>query len=76
MLKLGLGVLGRAGFVMGLDLVFGIQLGGNSVELESTLPRVDEVVAAEKKIRDRADKFVRAIPFLLQLNLIRIGFLF
>jgi hypothetical protein len=75
-LKLGLGMLGRSGFVMGIDLAFGIQLGRNTVELDSTLPRVDEVVAAEKKIRDRADKFVRAIPFLLQLNLIRIGFLF
>mgnify|MGYP003546812678 CR=1 FL=1 len=75
-LKLGLGVMGRSGFVLGIDLAFGIQLGGNTVEFSTTLPRVAEVEAAENKIRNRADKFVRALPFLLQLNLFRIGYLF
>jgi len=75
-LKLGLGLMGRSGFVLGFDLAFGIQLGRNTVSLESDLPRIAEVVAIEQKIRDRADKWVRAIPFLLQLNLIRVGFFF
>lgn len=74
--KLGLGWMGRSGFVVGVDLAFGIQLGGNKVEFSTDLPRIDEVIEVENKIRDRADAFVRALPFLLQLNLIRLGFFF
>jgi hypothetical protein len=75
-LKLGLGFMSRSGLVFGIDLGFGIQLGKNKVEFSTDLPRVAEVEDEENKIRDRADKTVRALPFLMQLNLLRIGFLF
>lgn len=75
-LKLGIGWFGRSGFVVGFDLAFGVQLGGNTVEFGTDLPRIDEVVQTEQKIRDRADTWVRKLPFLLQLNVIRLGFLF
>ena len=74
--KLGIGFLGRAGFVLGIDLAFGIQLGSNTVEFSTDLPRIQEVMDAEEKVRKRADAWVRALPFLLQLNLLRIGYLF
>jgi hypothetical protein len=75
-LKLGIGFMGRSGLVLGIDLAFGIQLGGRTVEFSTSLPRVQEVIAVEDKIRQRADDWVGALPFLLQLNLIRIGYLF
>jgi hypothetical protein len=75
-LKLGLGWFSRSGFAVGFDLAFGLQLGGNTVAFSTDLPRLPEVVQTEEKIRNRADAWVRALPFLLQLNLIRIGFLF
>jgi hypothetical protein len=74
--KLGLGWMGRSGFAVGIDLALGIQLGNNHVELTTDLPRIQEVIDAENKIRDRADAWVRKLPFLLQLNLLRLGFLF
>jgi hypothetical protein len=79
-LKLGLGVMGRDGFVMGIDLALGIQLGGNTVEFDSGLPpgvrQIEEVMKVENDIRKRADTFIRDLPFLAQVNLIRFGFLF
>lgn len=75
-LKLGIGFQGRSGFIMGIDLGFGVQLGSNTVSFSSDLPRVAEVIDAENKIRDRADTWIRGLPFLLQLNLLRIGYLF
>jgi hypothetical protein len=75
-LKLGIGFMGRSGFVMGIDLAFGLQLGRTRVSFQSDLPRIPEVIAIEDKIRKRGDTFVRSLPFLLQLNLIRMGFLF
>jgi hypothetical protein len=74
--KLGIGFMGRSGFVMGVDLALGVQLGGNTVEFGSSLPRIDQVIAAENKIRNRADKFVRDLPLLVQMNLLRFGYLF
>lgn len=74
--KLGLGWMGRSGFVAGIDLALGIQLGNNKVEFTTDLPQIPEVIAEENKIRNRADAWVRNLPFLLQLNLLRLGFLF
>ena len=75
-LKLGIGLFGRSGFALGADLALGVQLGGNRVRFSTDLPRLDEVIAAEDEIRRRADTWVRTLPFLLQLNLVRVGFLF
>jgi len=75
-LKLGIGLFGRSGLALGADLAVGVQLGGNRVQFGTDLPRFPEVIAAEDEIRRRADTWVRTLPFLLQLNLVRIGFLF
>jgi hypothetical protein len=74
--KLGIGMMGRSGFVLGIDLALGFQLGSNKVTFSTDLPRVMEVTDVEEKIRRRADAWVRALPFLAQLNLLRLGFLF
>jgi hypothetical protein len=74
--KLGIGFMGRSGFVMGIDLAFGLQMGRTRVTFQSDLPRIQQVMDVEAKIRKRGDTFVRGLPFLLQLNLIRMGFLF
>jgi hypothetical protein len=68
--------MGRDGFVMGIDLALGLQLGRTKVAFSSDLPRVQQVIDVENRIRDRADTFVRGLPFLLQLNVLRFGFLF
>jgi hypothetical protein len=74
--KLGVGFMGRDGFVMGIDLALGLQLGRTRVTFSSDLPRIQQVIDIEDKIRGRADTWVRGLPFLLQVNVLRFGFLF
>jgi hypothetical protein len=74
--KLGLGFMSRSGLIIGVDFALGIQLGANTVEFSSNLPQIQQVIAAQDKIRNRAAKFVTSLPFLLQANLIRIGYAF
>ncbi|HEX4351522.1 MAG TPA: hypothetical protein VHZ95_01385, partial [Polyangiales bacterium] len=75
-LKLGIGFMGRSGFIIGTDLALGIQLGRTKIGFDSDLPQIPQVVAVENKVRKRADAFVSGLPFLAQLNLIRLGFIF
>ena len=74
--KLGAGFMGREGFVMGIDLSLGLQLGGTRVSFSSDLPRIKEVTDVEDRIRNRADTWIRGLPFLLQVNILRFGLLF
>jgi hypothetical protein len=74
--KLGVGFMGRDGFVMGIDIALGLQLGRTRVDFSSDLPRIQQVIDIEDKIRNRADTWVRGLPFLLQVNVLRFGFLF
>jgi hypothetical protein len=76
--KLGLGFMGHDGFVMGIDLAFGIPLGSSDVEFDTHgLAKTDpEIAKAMKDIEDGADVVVKALPVLFQLNLLRIGYLF
>jgi len=82
-LKLGLGFMGGEGFVMGIDLGLNIPLGGNSVDFDPPTGLDDgsaesaaQVAELRRQINDAADKIVKVIPVVPQLNLIRIGYLF
>jgi hypothetical protein len=74
-IKIGLGFMGRDGFVMGIDLALGIPLGSSDVDFSGPALTAEQV-AQQQDIEDAADIFVNALPMTFQLNLIRIGYLF
>lgn len=74
--KLGLGVGGRDGFVFGLDLGLGFRLSDADVKLKTDLPQFPEVIEAEAEFRRAANKWVEWLPFTIQLNLLRLSYLF
>jgi hypothetical protein len=82
--KLGLGFMGRSGFIMGIDLGFLLPLGSTDVEFDVHTsgsgvggPELDAMVESTKgDIQDGADAAISLIPFIPQLNLLRIGYLF
>ena len=74
-LKLGLGVMGRNGFVLGIDLGIGIRLKSVDPKLETNLPQIPEVVEAEGEFRRAAKAWIEWLPFTVQLNVLRLGFL-
>lgn len=74
--KLGIGFMGRDGFVLGIDLGFGIRLAGMKVSVTTDLPRIPEVIEAEGEFRAAAKEWIEWLPFTLQLNVIRVGYLF
>lgn len=74
--KLGVGFMGRDGFVLGIDLGFGIRLAGMKVSVTTDLPRIPEVIEAEGEFRAAAKEWIEWLPFTLQLNVIRVGYLF
>ena len=86
MLKLGIGFVGRSGFVMGIDLGLGFPLGGTDVDFDVTTdagsefqdePQYQSTLAdVRTSVNDAADAAVKLLPFIPQLNLIRIGYLF
>jgi hypothetical protein len=80
-LKFGLGFMGHDGFVMGIDLALNVPLGGTNVNFQMPSgaaigPAADMVAKAHKDINDAANKGIKLLPFVPQLNLIRIGYLF
>ncbi len=82
--KLGLGFMGRSGFVMGIDLALELPLGSTHAKFSTPAPdpatamqaEIDNYNKAHKNIADASDKGLRMLPFLFQLNLLRIGYLF
>lgn len=81
--KLGLGFMGHDGFVMGIDLSANIPLGGTHVGFAplsgaaANIPEGQQMRdQLQQKINDAANKGVKLIPFIPQLNLVRIGYLF
>jgi hypothetical protein len=74
--KLGIGFMGRSGFVLGIDLGFGIKLAGMEVDVQTNLPRIPEVVQAEAEFRAAAESWVEWLPFAAQFNILRLGYLF
>jgi hypothetical protein len=79
-LKLGLGLMGHDGFVMGIDLGFQIPLGGTNVDFDAATGggAADTAMVGKmhKDIADAADAGIGLIPVIPQLNLLRIGYLF
>jgi len=78
--KLGFGFMGHDGLVIGIDLDANIPLGGTHVKFDAptgsgAFPGVD-VSNLQDKINNAAKKGVKAIPFVPQINLLRIGYLF
>jgi hypothetical protein len=85
LLKLGLGFMGRDGFVMGIDLGFGFRLNEVVVDLttdvddllvEAGLDTLPQVVRARAEFRAAAEEWIEYLPFTLQFNVLRIGYLF
>jgi hypothetical protein len=78
--KLGFGVGGRDGFVFGIDLGIGIRLSDADVKLDTDLPpeieSIPQVIDAENQIRKAANQWVDWLPFTLQLNVLRLSYLF
>jgi hypothetical protein len=77
-----IGFMGHDGFVLGADLGFLFPLGGmharvqdNSSLAQSAVPQAD-VDAARAKVESRVNQVLGAVPLLLQVNLLRVGYLF
>lgn len=80
-----IGFMGRGGFVMGLDLGVLFPLGSNSVEVGKMEVHRDingmavpqaEIDKARDEVQSQVSKVVDLLPVLVQLNLLRIGYLF
>ncbi|MDD9937407.1 MAG: hypothetical protein OXT09_27600, partial [Myxococcales bacterium] len=77
MLKLGIGLLGHDGFVVGIDLALGIPLGGTAVDFEGNgTGTEDDIQVLEDNVQDAADTLIDILPVIPQLNLLRIGYIF
>jgi hypothetical protein len=81
MLKLGLGLLGSDGFVMGIDLALGIPLGGTDVDFaisgsEQSAEAMQQAAQLQSDVQEFADLAVELMPVLVQVNLLRIGYIF
>lgn len=77
-----IGFMGHDGFVLGADLGFLFPLGAmharvqdNSSLAQSAVPQAD-VDAARAKVESRVNQVLGAVPLLLQVNLLRVGYLF
>lgn len=85
--KAGLGFMGHDGFVAGIDLGLMFPLAGTDVSLRMTAMPASTTGTAQAQIdntvsqlqsdaRKGVHNVVRALPFLFQVNLLRIGYLF
>jgi hypothetical protein len=78
-IKIGLGFMGHDGFVMGIDLDANFPLAGTKVKFKTSGAGATagvDLSDQEKSINDAANLAVKLIPFIPQLNLLRIGYLF
>jgi hypothetical protein len=79
-LKLGIGLMGHDGFVLGADIGFNLLLGDPNVEFgKPTGPGASYqtgTLALREDVNEIADRGVRTFPVIPQLNLIRMGYLF
>ena len=78
-LALGLGYMGRSGLVLGIDLSLLVPLQRTSLTLVNKPD--DEKEAAlyarlKQEVDDSVDKIRDLLPFMFQLNLVRIGYVF
>lgn len=79
-LKLGFGVMGESGFVLGADIGFNILLGHSKVHFDTpTGPGAAYqygAIGLQAEIDDMADNAMDKIPIIPQVNLLRMGYLF
>lgn len=77
-LKLGLGFMGKSGFVFGIDLGFNVPLASTEVEFAGIASSASPETMANlrQQIRDAAETGIDLAPFIPQLNLLRFGYLF
>jgi hypothetical protein len=77
-LSLGLGLGGRDGFVLGVDLALLIPLGSKTLDLTVLQgdPNSLQVQLVQQDVQDDADTILDALPVVFQVNLIRLGYLF
>jgi hypothetical protein len=79
-LKLGIGFVGKSGFVLGADVGFNVLLGDADVQFdEPTGPAAMYQTAAislRAEINDIANQAMDEIPVIPQINFIRMGYLF
>jgi hypothetical protein len=80
-----IGFMGHDGFVMGMDLNVLIPVGSSSVEVDDMQVHQDingmpipqsAIDEARGEVHSQVSKIVDALPLFVQLNLLRIGYLF
>jgi hypothetical protein len=81
LLKLGIGWLGYAGAVIGIDLAIEIPLGSRKLDITTTGSDGsevfdDEVAALRRNVQDQADHMLDILPLVIQLNFLRLGYMF
>jgi hypothetical protein len=82
-LMASLGFMGRSGFILGADLGLMFPLGtlrakvqdDNSALAESGIPQGD-IDAARTEAESMANKALNKLPLLVQVNLLRVGYMF
>jgi hypothetical protein len=81
--KIGLGVGGRDGFVFGADIGIGFRLAEADVTLETNVDEASlpepirvEYVKRKAQFRQAANEWVESLPFTVQLNILRLSYLF
>ena len=76
------GFMGRNGFVLGADLGLLFPIGGiharisNDSSLSQSAVPQSEIDAARVKVENRVNQVLEAVPLLVQVNLLRLGYLF
>lgn len=81
LLKLGVGWLGYAGAVIGIDLAIEIPLGSRKLDITTTGSdgsKVfdDELAALRRNVQVQADHMLDILPLVIQLNFLRVGYMF
>lgn len=77
-LKLGIGFTGHDGLVVGIDLGLHVPVRQRDLRFgyDASLEGNADVQQVEEDIRDAGGRALEEVPILVQLNLIRIGYLF
>jgi hypothetical protein len=79
-----IGFMGHDGFILGADLGLMFPLGSDHVTVQNMSARFaqnsgvnqDDIDSAMNKAQSQVNKVVNALPVLLQVNLLRVGYLF
>ena len=81
-LMASVGFMGRSGFILGADLGLLFPLGSMRVRVsdggtlaQSGIPQ-SEMDQARAKAEDTANKALNSLPLLVQVNLLRVGYMF